>query len=349
MTDEVNPHIPQYISQAPWYLTSEEQQRQQRTLRHQRAADKHNTSSLDLWHSKGGIIAQPLTKFRKGACENCGAITHDVKSCLERPRAKKAKYTGTDFGHDEIPAVDPNLDYDAKRDRYGGFDPETFNDIIEEAQEQALQGQKNRKVAVDLPEDDIRIGEPNKNIVNLRIREDTAKYLLNLDPNSAFYDPKSRSMRGNPLEHLGDAAQYKGDNELRASGLVGEVAAREAFAWEAYSKNIPVHSQAQPTQLEYLFKRKEERAKHILTEREKQVAKKYKAIPAAPPKGLMASCQNDFLEYRVTAKGLLTGVVCKNNIDPENLEKSATSDNQHESSNFSQSNDEPDIKLPTDT
>lgn len=35
---------------------------------------------------------------------------------------------------------------------------------------------------------------------NLRIREDTAKYLRNLDPNSAYYDPKTRSMRDNPYE-----------------------------------------------------------------------------------------------------------------------------------------------------
>lgn len=35
---------------------------------------------------------------------------------------------------------------------------------------------------------------------NLRIREDTANYLYNLDEKSAYYDPKSRSMRGNPLE-----------------------------------------------------------------------------------------------------------------------------------------------------
>lgn len=34
---------------------------------------------------------------------------------------------------------------------------------------------------------------------NLRIREDTAKYLLNLDTNSAYYDPKTRSMREDPL------------------------------------------------------------------------------------------------------------------------------------------------------
>ncbi len=36
---------------------------------------------------------------------------------------------------------------------------------------------------------------------NLRIREDTAKYLYNLDPNSAYYDPKTRSMRDNPFKN----------------------------------------------------------------------------------------------------------------------------------------------------
>ena len=38
---------------------------------------------------------------------------------------------------------------------------------------------------------------------NLRIREDTAKYLRNLDANSAFYDPKTRSMRENPYADSG--------------------------------------------------------------------------------------------------------------------------------------------------
>lgn len=37
---------------------------------------------------------------------------------------------------------------------------------------------------------------------NLRIREDTAKYLRNLDPNSAYYDPKTRSMRDNPTPNV---------------------------------------------------------------------------------------------------------------------------------------------------
>lgn len=43
---------------------------------------------------------------------------------------------------------------------------------------------------------------------NLRIREDTAKYLYNLDPNSAFYDPKTRSMRENPFQNNKDPSEY---------------------------------------------------------------------------------------------------------------------------------------------
>ena len=48
---------------------------------------------------------------------------------------------------------------------------------------------------------------------NLRIREDTAKYLRNLDPNSAYYDPKTRSMRDNPYKNTG-----KGPDEVDFAG-----------------------------------------------------------------------------------------------------------------------------------
>ena len=34
-------------------------------------------------------------------------------------------------------------------------------------------------------------GGASGSVRNLRIREDTAKYLLNLDPESAYYDPKA--------------------------------------------------------------------------------------------------------------------------------------------------------------
>lgn len=54
---------------------------------------------------------------------------------------------------------------------------------------------------------------------NLRIREDTAKYLLNLDPSSAHYDPKSRSMRADPLpDKAPHEKTFAGDNATRESG-----------------------------------------------------------------------------------------------------------------------------------
>lgn len=71
---------------------------------------------------------------------------------------------------------------------------------------------------------------------NLRIREDTAKYLLNLDPNSAYYDPKTRSMRGNPLAGTSKTSDYAGDNFVRYTGDVSTVAERQLFAWEAAEK-----------------------------------------------------------------------------------------------------------------
>jgi hypothetical protein len=52
--------------------------------------------------------------------------------------------------------------------------------------------------------------------ISHRIREDTAKYLRNLDLNSAPYDPKSRSMKENPTPHVPpDQAAFLGDNAAR--------------------------------------------------------------------------------------------------------------------------------------
>lgn len=56
-------------------------------------------------------------------------------------------------------------------------------------------------------------GGASGSVRNLRIREDTAKYLLNLDANSAHYDPKSRSMREDPQP-------YKDASEKSFAGTV---------------------------------------------------------------------------------------------------------------------------------
>jgi hypothetical protein len=41
------------------------------------------------------------TRYRKGACANCGAMTHKRVDCLERPRKLGAQYTGKNIAADE--------------------------------------------------------------------------------------------------------------------------------------------------------------------------------------------------------------------------------------------------------
>ena len=77
-------------------------------------------------------------------------------------------------------------------------------------------------------------------IKNLRQREDTAKYLLNLNPNSAYYDPKSRSMRANPNPGL-DASDsvFVGDN-VAVSGDAVKMAQAQVLHGNNLAIRLPV-------------------------------------------------------------------------------------------------------------
>lgn len=219
---DINPHIPQYISTAPWYYGTAGP-----TLKHQRPQPEKEKSfsNLDDWYKRGVDLTQTATKYRKGACENCGAVTHKRKDCMERPRKIGAKFTGAKIAPDEFVQPDLSVSYDGKRDRWSGYDPAEHKAIIEEFQK--LEEAKRQLRADKLSADDVaaEADEDNEDgdkyvdevdmpgtkvdskqritVRNLRIREDTAKYLRNLDPNSAYYDPKTRSMRDNPTEGSG--------------------------------------------------------------------------------------------------------------------------------------------------
>lgn len=126
---------------------------------------------------------------------------------------------------------------------------------------------------------------------NLRIREDTAKYLRNLDPNSAYYDPKSRSMRDNPyasnadeggnLQQQQQAAEsmgFAGDNFARISGDAVKLAETQLFAWDAEKKvgvEGAIHLQADPSRAELMRKKVEKRGEELKDKKRKQVLDRY--------------------------------------------------------------------------
>jgi pre-mRNA-processing factor SLU7 len=112
---------------------------------------------------------------------------------------------------------------------------------------------------------------------NLRIREDTAKYLRNLDPNSAYYDPKSRSMRDNPNpEVTAEETQFAGDNFARISGDAVQLADTQLFAWDASGKGVgEIHPQANPSQAELLKKKFKSKSTDLKLQKKKTVLDKY--------------------------------------------------------------------------
>ena len=116
---------------------------------------------------------------------------------------------------------------------------------------------------------------------NLRIREDTAKYLRNLDPSSAYYDPKSRSMRDNPNPEIPkEESQFAGDNFARISGDAVQLAETQLFAWDAAEKGTTstsseLHPQANPSQVELLKKKFQTKSAQLELQRKKKVLDKY--------------------------------------------------------------------------
>uniref|UniRef100_A0A182T4H0 Pre-mRNA-splicing factor SLU7 n=1 Tax=Anopheles maculatus TaxID=74869 RepID=A0A182T4H0_9DIPT len=316
---DINPHIPQYISSAPWYYNTAGP-----TLKHQRPQDDNSTrSGIDEWYKRGVDTSKPLvTKYRKGACENCGAMTHKRVDCMERPRKVGAKFSATQIAHDEF--IQPNIvsDYDGKRDRWAGYDPANHREIVEEylkieqakrelraqklkenpdlAEEQDEEADEDRYVdEVDMPGTKVD-SKQRITVRNLRIREDTAKYLRNLDPNSAYYDPKTRSMRDNPTPQLNpEETEFAGENFVRYSGDIQKHAQAQLFAWEAYGKGVDVHVLAEPTKLELLQKEYEKKKSQFKDEVKNKVLEQYGGEEhlAVPPKALLLAQTENYVEY----------------------------------------------------
>lgn len=346
---DINPHIPQYIANVPFFYNTD-----QPTLRHQRALKQGQKSvPLDL-NIKRGVKIQAATKYRPGACENCGAMTHDRRDCLERPRKVGAKFTNKDIAPDEVILPEIEHTFDSKRDRWAGFEPEMYKKTIEEfdkveeakrrLKEENLKKEAdaaNRKAAEDeagtsketgdvtvndySDDDDSDEDEDEKyadkadmpgtkvdskqriTVRNLRLREDTAKYLYNLDPDSAYYDPKTRSMRENPLPDKSKStatAVFPGENFVRYTGDVSKVNNAQVFAWQAADKGIDIHMQALPTKTEIVQKEFEIKKNEYNERIAKYITQKYGEPDkqAKPVKELQLEQSERYVEYTRTGQ-----------------------------------------------
>lgn len=55
-----------------------------------------------------------------------------LKCLSQRPRKVGAKFSGTGMAPDEHQQIQLSMDYDGKRDRWNGYDPEEHMRIVEE-------------------------------------------------------------------------------------------------------------------------------------------------------------------------------------------------------------------------
>jgi pre-mRNA-processing factor SLU7 len=263
-------------------------------------------------------------------------MTHTQKDCLERPRKKGAKYTNKDIAADEV-IQNVKGNYDAKRDRWNGYDPAEHKRILDEYSAMEEERKRLREEEVDKQtsaelkdvakvntakdDDDDAFGSSDEEdanedkyadaadavgqkldtktritVRNLRIREDTAKYLLNLDVDSAHYDPKTRSMREAPIkgarpEDVSTSAinvdrslsltvyipqlQFAGDNFLRYSGDASNIQKLQLFAWQSAARGNDVHMNANPTQGELLHKEFQEKKETLKDTSKVSILAKY--------------------------------------------------------------------------
>lgn len=327
-----NEYIPSFISKKPFYV--DDATTDADYLEHQRLQSApQDTLDKSKWYDRGRKLGPAATKFRKGACENCGAMTHKTKECLSRPRKQGARWTGRDIQADEL-TEDVKLGWDAKRDRWNGYDAREYSAVVKEYEElealkKAAKGKSEQRQLEDgeendgegevqdeetkyAEETDMGRNQPTSTR-NLRLREDTAKYLVNLDLESAKYDPKTRSMVDvGDLNAKGDSASalIAEENFMRASGDAAEFERAQQYAWESQEKGVgrKLHLQANPTEGEILRKKQTGEAEHKKAVQRKALLDKYggaEHLQSAPLKELQEN--ERYVEY--DESGLVKGEI----------------------------------------
>lgn len=289
--DARNEYIPSFIAKKPFYI-DDATASQEDYLKHQRLQQEKNHDPLatSKWYDRGRVQGPAATKYRKGACENCGAMTHKAKDCLQRKRKLGAKYTGKNIAADEV-VEDVKLGWDAKRDRWNGYDAAQYEEVVEDFKRKDAEDEARYEEETDMGR------QQSTATRNLRLREDTAKYLVNLDLESAEYDPKTRSLQ--------DAVDSNNENVAeegfeRSSGDAAEFERAQRYAWETQERGDTdkLHLQANPTVAELSRKRKAEEDVQNKEAKRLALLEKYGEQDAVKPNPLkLAQASEQYVEY----------------------------------------------------
>ncbi|KAI3629828.1 hypothetical protein MIR68_011263 [Amoeboaphelidium protococcarum] len=271
-----------------------------------KAGSCENCGSMD--HATKDCVQRP---------RKMNAKIQDVSFQTLKPQVHKNSSTSGERDNEQASGDNNEEDnvqvsYDEKRDRWRDYDPAQQMDrikeweAIEEAKrklkqqqrEQALQNKNNNNKAYgdgddddsdldilsDTEQDDERAeyqydpDDVEMKSKSLRIREDTAKYLLNIRSESARYNPKTRSMFDDPqpqtfLKGKQVDTSFIGDNFVRQSDDTTKLTEVLTFAWDVTKRNngdVKFSLMGDPTLTEKMHREKQQSVSEKSTKTKKE-------------------------------------------------------------------------------
>ncbi|SCU85797.1 LANO_0C05424g1_1 [Lachancea nothofagi CBS 11611] len=245
-----NAHIPKYIKDQPWFyknLTASAEEDSDYLAHHRRSNRPDN--DLDIDNNSEPKVGRGIqdeyervstTKSLKGprfdrdSCSNCGILGHHAKDCLEAPRKRRARFSTSETAQVER-RKDSGYSWDAKKDRWYGYEGEDNDAVLRKKQDQ-FQTRLDKSIEADAVDTDEEIelaalglykeettgivvqddAQGSKLRASVRLREDRAAYLNDINSETLNYDPKSR------LYKTDDLGEIDSESKMFHRHLTGE-------------------------------------------------------------------------------------------------------------------------------